>query len=101
MRIPRTILAVAVGIGALLPAVAAGPPAAAAPITCCQVGIDGLPDKIQAGAPPRFFTVRFQNGAQRPVSRLSITFTAQAPTIRSGQLHLQRQNGNNWHGVNL
>jgi hypothetical protein len=99
-RLPlRAFLAVLIGFGA--PVLLAAPVAAADPVNCCQVGIDSFPGKLQAGAPPQFFTVGFHNGAQQKVTRLSITFTVSAPGVHSGQLHLQRRNGDNWHTVNL
>src|ERR1043166_7197721 len=93
----RTLLVVIFGFGALL--LAAPPAVAADPINCCQIGIDSLPDKFGAGAPPQFFTIAFHNGADRRVTRLNITFTASAPNLHSGQMHLQRRNGDNWHSV--
>ncbi len=120
--IARAVSATAIGLGAVIPAIALAAPAAiaapssaapqlatsglAAPllsaVDCCQASVGGLPGKFVAGAGPSQFTVSFTNSSQQPISSLTVVFVFRGSALSSGQITMKRraQNGS-WQGINV
>jgi hypothetical protein len=128
--IARAVSATAIGLGAVIPALVLGAPAAiaapslatsslaapqlatrqlAAPLLaaddCCRASIGGLPSRFVIGADPRQFSMSFTNNSQQPIGSLRIVFTMAGNgmgDVNGNEITMKRQTANgSWQGLNI